>query len=162
MLFKHEIRDRPFVKVHVNVDDILNQAWKYIDARLPDMTIFEGAATSDPVPVEPYTNSLQRAIEFFGKIENARFRFVTKYNDIDTFLNVAHNGHTEIRFSLNTASIIDSYEHFTASCDKRIEANIAAAQTGYPIGFYCSCFYLSKLEEEYHDLLLQLRELRRI
>ncbi len=149
--------DRPFVKVHVNVDDILNQAWKYIDARLPDMTIFEGAATSDPVPVEPYTNSLQRAIEFFGKIENARFRFVTKYNDIDTFLNVAHNGHTEIRFSLNTASIIDSYEHFTASCDKRIEASIAAAQAGYPIGFLIApVFIYPNWKEEYHDLLLQL------
>ncbi|HHY90571.1 MAG TPA: spore photoproduct lyase, partial [Clostridiales bacterium] len=101
--------DRPFVKVHVNVEDILNQARKYIDARLPDLTIFEGSATSDPVPVEPYTGSLQRAVEFFGEIENARFRFVTKYTDIDTLLDIAHHGHTEIRFSLNTPSVINAY-----------------------------------------------------
>lgn len=130
-----KLGDKPFVKVHVNIDDILNQAQKHIDERLPDITIFEGAATSDPIPVEPYTNSLQRAIEFFGSRENARFRFVTKYNDIDSLLNLGHNGHTEIRFSINTSSIIDQYEHFTASRDKRIEAGIKVAEAGYPTGF---------------------------
>lgn len=94
--------DKPFIKVHVNIDDILNQAQKYIDERLPDKTIFEGSATSDPVPVEPFTNSLKKAIEFFGCRKDARFRFVTKYNDVDSLLNLEHNGHTEIRFSINT------------------------------------------------------------
>ena len=81
-----QLGDKPFVKVFVNIDDILNQAKKYIDERLPDITIFEGAATSDPIPVEPYTHSLKKAIEFFGKEEYARFRFVTKYNDVDSLL----------------------------------------------------------------------------
>jgi spore photoproduct lyase len=119
--------DKPFVKVHVNTDDILAQANKYIEERQPDITVFEGSATSDPVPVEPYTHSLHKAIIFFGKNENARFRFVTKYNDIDSLLNLEHNGHTEIRFSINTSSVINKYEHFTASLDKRIEASIKAA-----------------------------------
>jgi spore photoproduct lyase len=150
--------DKPFVKVHVNIDDILNQAQKHIDERLPDITIFEGAATSDPIPVKPYTHSLQKAIEFFGSRENARFRFVTKYNDIDSLLNLGHNGHTEIRFSINTSSIIDQYEHFTASRDKRIEASIKVAKAGYPTGFLVApVFIYPNWEKEYHDLLLQLR-----
>lgn len=153
-----KLGDKPFVKVHVNIDDILNQAQKHIDERLPDITIFEGAATSDPIPVEPYTNSLQRAIEFFGSRENARFRFVTKYNDIDSLLNLGHNGHTEIRFSINTSSIIDQYEHFTASRDKRIEAGIKVAEAGYPTGFLVApVFIYPNWKEEYHDLLLELR-----
>lgn len=153
-----KLGDKPFVKVHVNIDDILNQAQKHIDERLPDITIFEGAATSDPIPVEPYTNSLQRAIEFFGSRENARFRFVTKYNDIDSLLNLGHNGHTEIRFSINTSSIIDQYEHFTASRDKRIEASIKVAEAGYPTGFLVApVFIYPNWKEEYHDLLLELR-----
>lgn len=150
--------DKPFVKVHVNIDDILKQADKYIDERLPDITIFEGAATSDPIPVEPYTHSLQKAIEFFGSRENARFRFVTKYNDIDSLLNLAHHGHTEIRFSINTSSVIDQYEHFTASRDKRIEASIKVAEAGYPTGFLVApVFIYPNWKEEYHDLLLELR-----
>lgn len=40
---------------------------KYIEDRKPQVTIFEGAATSDPVPVEPYTNSLKKTIEFWKR-----------------------------------------------------------------------------------------------
>lgn len=107
--------DRPFIKVYANIDEILEQSGRYTNERLPDITIFEGAATSDPVPVEPYTNSLEKAILFFGANKYSRLRFVTKYNDIDTLLNLEHNGHTEIRFSLNTPKIIKQYEHATAS-----------------------------------------------
>ncbi len=150
--------DKPFVKVYVNVDDILNQAKKYINERMPEVTIFEGAATSDPVPVEPFTHSLEKAITFFGGEEKGRFRFVTKYNDIDSLLNLEHNGHTEIRFSINTSSVIEKYEHFTASRDKRIEASIKAAEAGYPIGYLIApVFIYPGWKEEYHDLLLNLK-----
>lgn len=153
-----QLGDKPFVKVHVNMDEILHQAQKHIDERNPEITIFEGAATSDPIPVEPYTHSLQRAIEFFGSKDNARFRFVTKYNDIDSLLPLEHNGHTEIRFSINTTSIIEQYEHATASRDKRIEASKKVAEAGYPIGFLIApVFIYSNWREEYHDLLLELR-----
>ncbi|WP_224038204.1 spore photoproduct lyase [Clostridium gelidum] len=150
--------DKPFVKVHVNIDDILNQAKKYIDERLPEITIFEGAATSDPIAVEPYTHSLEKAITFFGSRKNARFRFVTKYNDIESLLNLEHNGHTEIRFSINTSSVINKYEHVTASRDQRIEASIKVAKAGYPMGFLVApVFVYPSWKEEYHDLLIELR-----
>ena len=76
------VGDKPFVRVFVNTDEILEQAKKYIDERSPQITIFEGAATSDPIPLEPYTHSLKKTIEFIGKEEKGRFRFVTKFNDI--------------------------------------------------------------------------------
>ena len=149
--------DKPFVRVYVNIGEILDTAKKYIDERLPEVTIFEGAATSDPVPVEPYTNSLKRSIEFFGKLSSGRFRFVTKYNDIDTLLNIEHQGNTEIRFSINTSFIIDKYEHFTASRNKRIEASIKAAEAGYPIGFLIApVFIYPNWKEDYNDLLIEL------
>lgn len=150
--------DKPFVKIHANIDDILNQAEKYINERLPEITIFEGAATSDPIPVEPYTHSLEKAIRFFGNNKNARFRFVTKYNDIDSLINLEHNGHTEIRFSINTSSVINQYEHVTASRDQRIEASIKLAKAGYPIGFLIApVFIYPNWKEEYLDLLLELK-----
>lgn len=149
--------DKPFTKVYVNVEDILNQAQKYTDERLPQKTIFEGSATSDPIPLEPYTHSLKKCIEYFGKSDNARFRFVTKYNDVDSLLNLKHNGHTEIRFTINTPTIIDKYEHYTASSDKRIEASIKVAKAGYPIGFVIAPVFLyPNWQKEYHDLLLYL------
>lgn len=151
--------DKPFVKVHVNIDEILGQAEKYIEERLPEITIFEGAATSDPVPVEPYTHSLEKTILFFGNNENARFRFVTKYNDVDSLLGLKHNGHTEIRFSINTPTVINLYEKATASSDKRIEASIKVANAGYPMGYLIApIFIYPNWKEEYHELLLQLSD----
>lgn len=96
---------RSYMKLNVNIDDILEQAQKYIDERLPEETIFEGSATSDPIPVEPYSNSLKYTIEFFSKKEKGKFRFVTKYTDIDTLLTIQHGGHTDIRFTLNTNKV---------------------------------------------------------
>ncbi len=149
-----QLGDKPFVRVHVNVDDILDKAKKHIEERKPEITIFEGAATSDPIPVEPYTNSLKRAIEYFGKEEFARFRFVTKYNDVDTLLDAKHNGHTEIRFSLNTDKIIKQYEHHTSGVKKRIEAAAKLASSGYPIGFIIApVFIYDNWKEEYTELI---------
>jgi spore photoproduct lyase len=152
--------DRPHIKVNANIDDILEQSRSYIDERLPDITIFEGAATSDPIPVEPYTNSLEQAILYFGENDKARFRFVTKYNDVETLLNLKHNGHTEIRFSINTPTIINKYEHATASFRKRIEASIKVAKAGYPTGYLIApVFIYDNWKEEYRNLLLELNSI---
>jgi spore photoproduct lyase len=62
-----QLGKRPYIKVYVNVDEILERADRYIDERKPEKTIFEGAATSDPLPVEVYSHGLAAAIEHFGK-----------------------------------------------------------------------------------------------
>lgn len=128
-----QFSNRPYVYVYVNLNDIFEQAKKHIIQR-NEVTIFEGAATSDPLPTEPFSGSLGQAIKFFGSEELGRFRFVTKYNNVDSFLNIEHNGHTEIRFSVNIPSIIEAYEHKTASLDKRIEAINKLILAGYPVG----------------------------
>ena len=146
--------DKPFIRVHANVDDVLKQAEKYIQERLPETTLFEGSATSDPIPVEPYTHALQKTIEYFGGHKHGLFRFVTKYNDIDSLIDIAHNEHTEARFSINTSYIINTYEKGTASRDKRIEASIKMAEAGYPIGFLIApVFIYPNWQEEYSELL---------
>lgn len=153
------LSERPFIKVNVNIDDILDQAQKYIDERKPDITIFEGAATSDPIPVEPYTNSLKTAIEFFAHNDFARFRFVTKFSDVDTLLDIDHNGKTEIRFTMNTDRVIKEHEEKTASYNKRLEAARKVMAAGYPTGFIIAPVFLyDGWQEEYHDLLMKIHE----
>lgn len=154
-----QLGDKPYIRVFVNIDGILKKAKEYIDERSPAVTIFEGAATSDPIPLEPYTHSLRKTIEFMGTEEKARFRFVTKYNDVDSLLDANHNNHTEIRFSINTPKIIDIYEHYTASASKRIEAAVKIANAGYQIGFIIAPVFLyENWKEEYRDLIKSIKE----
>lgn len=126
---------KPYVRVYVNTEEILNAAAGYIERRKPEITVFEGAATSDPVPVEPYTGSLARVIGFFGEQEYGRFRFVTKFTDVDTLLAVPHHGHTRFRFSINTGDVIRRYEHATPPLGERLAAAQKVAGAGYPLGF---------------------------
>lgn len=144
----------PHIKAYVNIDEILSQAETYVHARLPEPTVFEGAATSDPVAVEPYTNSMARAAGFFARLEGASFRFVTKYTEVDGLLGVDHRGRTQIRFSVNCQSIIGEYERGVPPLDQRIKAASAVAEAGYPIGFLIApIFVFDGWKEQYGELI---------
>lgn len=148
---------KPYVRVYVNIEEILQQAEKYIKKRSPEITVFEGAATSDPIPVEPYTGSLAKTIEFFGGQSLGRFRFVTKFTGVDTLLGVEHNGHTRFRFSINTERIIKAYEQGTPAAKARIAAARQVAGTGYPMGFLIApVFVYPGWQEDYTGLIRSL------
>jgi spore photoproduct lyase len=150
--------DKSYMRINVNMNEILDQALEYILQRSPDITIFEGSATSDPVPVEPYSHVLARTIEYFSQNELGRFRFVTKFIDVDTLLTINHNNHTEIRFTINTDKVIHLYEHGTPSPDKRISACTKVINAGYPTGFIIAPVFLYEgWKEDYHSLLTALK-----
>lgn len=130
-----QLGKKPYIRVYVNIDEVLKQAEDYINQRKPEITLFEGAATSDPIPTEPYTGALRQTIEFFGKQEHGRFRFVTKFADVDTLLDAKHNDHTTIRFSINAAPVIQKYENRTPGMIERIKASRKIIKSGYQIGF---------------------------
>jgi len=56
---------QPVVRLYVNIEEILSQAEKVIDSRRPAVTTFEGAATSDPLPLERFSSALAEAVLFF-------------------------------------------------------------------------------------------------
>ena len=145
---------KPYIKIHVNTDEILEKAGKYIEERKPDITIFEGAATSDPIPVEAYTGALKDAIEYFGANDKSLFRFVTKFTEVDSLLNAKHNGRTTIRFSININEAIRKYEHKSEDFQGRIAAAKKVSDAGYPIGFIIAPVFLDEgYEEKYYDML---------
>lgn len=151
--------ERPYMRVNVNLADIYANAQRYMAERLPDKTIFEGSATCDPIPVEPYSNALKQTIEFFAKSEKGRFRFVTKYADVGTLLDIDHKDRTEVRFTLNTDRVIKDYEQGTASLKKRIEACKRIISAGYPTGFIIAPVFLyDNWKADYRNLLLDLKE----
>ena len=150
---------KPYVRVYVNIEEILHQAEKYITERAPEITLFEGAATSDPLPVEPYTGSLARTVEFFGRQPLGRFRFVTKFTDVEGLLNAEHSGHTRFRFSINTEHIIKSYEGGTPAANARLRAARRVADAGYPLGFLIApIFVYPGWQDDYTGLIGNLAE----
>lgn len=150
---------KPYIRVYVNIDEILNQAGRYIESRLPEVTVFEGAATSDPLPVEPYTGALGKVISFFAGQEKGRFRFVTKFTNVDPLLNIEHKGHTRFRFSINTPTVIDQFEQGTPRLTQRLDAAKKVASAGYPTGFILAPVILyDGWQAEYQEVFSRLAD----
>ena len=148
---------KPYIKVYVNVDEILNNTLNYIDERRPETTRFEVSSTSDPVAVEHLTGSLFQAIQFFAGQEYGLLRFVTKFHHVESLLAAEHRGRTRIRFSINTDRVISDYEHGTSPLDRRLEAAEKVAAAGYPLGLMIAPIVIyDGWQEDYLDLIDRL------
>jgi spore photoproduct lyase len=148
---------KPYIRVYVNTDEILGAAKQYIEERKPEITRFEAACTSDPVGLEHISGSLKQLIEFMGKEEYGRLRFVTKFKHVDSLLNLQHNLHTRIRFSVNADYVIKNFEPATSSFSERIEAAAKVSKAGYPLGFIIApIIWHEGWEEGYLELIKQL------
>ncbi|MCS7458544.1 spore photoproduct lyase [Paenibacillus doosanensis] len=150
---------KPYIRVYVNTDDILQAAKRYIDERAPEITRFEAACTSDPVGLEHISGSLKELIEFMGREPLGRLRFVTKFHHVEPLLDAKHNKHTRFRFSVNADYVIKHFEPATSSFRERITAAGKVAQAGYPLGFIVApIIWHEGWEEGYRELLGKLKE----
>ena len=148
---------KPYIRIYVNTDEIMDAAKGYIDERAPQITRFEAACTSDPVGLEPISGSLRELIEFMADQEFGRLRFVTKFHHVDSLLDAKHNGHTRIRFSINSRYVIKNFEPSTSRFEQRIEAAGKVAKAGYPVGFLIApIIWHDGWEEGYAELLENL------
>jgi spore photoproduct lyase len=149
---------KPYLRIYVNTDAIMDAAQTYINERIPEITRFEAACTSDPVGLEHISGSLQELIEFMAKQEYGRLRFVTKFHHVSPLLHLSHNGHTRIRFSVNADYVIRNFEPGTSSFSERIEAAGRIAKAGYPLGFIIApIIWHEGWQDGYSQLLENLR-----
>lgn len=146
--------NRPYVRVYVNVDEVLEEAGRRAREHRADRPLyFEGAAVGDPVPVEPHTGALARAVGFFAGLEGARFRFVTKFPDVDGLLGLEHRGHTRVRVTVNTHRVIGEFDKATPNLDTRLETLRRLAGAGYPIGAMVAPVFLDDgWQDDYEEL----------
>lgn len=148
---------KPYIRVYVNIEDILASAQKYIDERSPEITRFEAACTSDPLGVEHITGSLKQLIEYMADQPYGRLRFVTKFHHVDSLLDAKHNGHTRFRFSINADYVIRNFEPATSRFEERIAAAGKVGSAGYPLGFIIApIIWHEGWEQGYADLLTKL------
>ncbi|UOQ44753.1 spore photoproduct lyase [Halobacillus salinarum] len=150
---------KPYIRTYVNTEEIFDAAEQYMKERAPEETRFEASCTSDIVGVDHLTHTLKRAIEYFGKSEYGRLRFVTKFAHVDHLLDARHNGRTRFRFSMNADYVIKFLEPGTSRLDERIAAAVKVAEAGYPLGFIIAPIYLyEEWKEGYQELFEKLHD----
>jgi spore photoproduct lyase len=150
---------KPYVRLYVNLEEILAEAASLIRSKAPAITAFEGSSTADTLALEHLGGSIERCVAFFAGQEHGRFRFVTKFNTVDGLLHLDHRGRTTIRFSINSPHVIRQFEQHTATLAERIEAARKVADAGYPLGFIVAPIIRHEgWVEGYSEALEQLRE----
>ena len=150
--------EKPFMKIFINIEEILEVIQGYIENNSPNITTFECASITDPIALEHLSGNLKRCIEFFGESSKGRLRLVTKFDDVDCFLDIMHNKHTKFRFTINSRYIINNFEHNTSDFNERIEAVKKIAFAGYPIGFLIAPIMIyDNWKEEYKGLIHTLK-----
>lgn len=148
-----------YIRVYVNIDDILRTAQTYIDKSDQSITTFEASSSSDPLAVEHITGHLKKMILFFADQPNAILRTVTKFANVDSLLNLPHNSRTRFRFSLNSDYVIRNFEHGTASMRERVEAAGKIQKAGYPLGFILAPLMIyDSWQDDYEEMLVHLHE----
>jgi len=151
--------EKPYMKIFANIEDIFQVVKQHIDNNLPNITTFECASITDPVALEHFSGSLKKSIEFFSQTSNGRLRLVTKFDNVDSLLDIKHNKHTKFRFSINSRYVINSFEHNTSSFEERIEAAKKIGAVGYPLGFIVAPIMIyDNWKAEYKELFERLRE----
>ena len=128
----------PVVRAYANLPDILDNLRHYEKPNA--FTTFEASCYTDVLALEHLTGSLAETIRYFGTRENAGLRWVSKFDAIDSLLDLPHNGKTRARFSLNAEKVASRLEGGVASIPKRLQALRRLALPaqngggGYPIG----------------------------
>lgn len=149
---------KPYLRTYVNLEDIFGSIKQHIAKNDNRLTTFEVASAGDPLAIEHITGSLAKTIEFFGSLDNAKLRVVTKFDNVEPLLNLKHNGRTRFRVSINSRYVIKNFEHNTANFEERIEAASKIADAGYPIGFIVAPIMIyDDWREEYKELFDRMK-----
>jgi spore photoproduct lyase len=122
----------PFITVRAQYDRIKGMLEKRLkEAKSP--LIFHTGELADSLSLEHLTRGARVFIPWFGQTENGYLFMLTKSANIDQILNLPHNGHTIIAWSMNNEEVSRRYEIGAPSFGRRLDAASKVQAAGYPL-----------------------------
>jgi len=126
------VKFSPTVKIFVNIDEILDQI-THTASKLTEPTAFYLGKLQDGLALDSLTGYSRIMVSFFARQRYARLTLLTKCGDIENLLDLEHNGHTILSWSLNPPEISEVFESNVPSIPDRIAAMQKCADAGYPL-----------------------------
>nr|WP_294170533.1 radical SAM protein [uncultured Sphingomonas sp.] len=155
----------PITRAYANLPEILAQLPPRLGqgtitsrskTRAHEGTTFEASCYTDPLALEHLTGSLSALIAWFGEWDAAaQLRFTSKFEAVDPFLGLQHNGRTRMRASVNPA-VFARFEGGTSPVAARLAALARMGAAGYPIGLTIAPIIAAEgWREAYGELIAQ-------
>jgi spore photoproduct lyase len=147
-----------YLRLFVNREEMLAKLVKTSNISSREL-VFEIGSNSDLVLENQITNNLEWTIEEFGKNNRGYITLPTKFDMVDSLLNLKHNGRTIIRVSVNPEYIINNVEFGTSRLKGRIEAINKLVDSGYKVGILIApIIMVENWQNMYYDLIKYLSE----
>lgn len=147
-----------YLRLFVNREEMLAKLIKTANIASKDL-VFEIGSNSDLVLENVITNNLEWTIEEFGKNNKGYITLPTKFDMVDSLLDLKHNGRTIIRVSVNPEYIINNVEFGTSRLKGRIEAINKLVDSGYKVGILIApVIMVEDWQNMYYDLIQILND----
>jgi len=126
------IRFSPTVKIFLNLEEILSQIDRQA-RKIGRPEAFYLGKLQDGMALDSLTGYSRTMISFFADHPFARLRILSKSADFQNVLDLDHQGHTVLCWSLNPSIVRRDYEVVTPPIEQRIGAMVQCAEAGYPV-----------------------------
>ena len=145
-----------YLRLFVNREYMLDKIKKTANKFDKNM-VFEIGSNSDLILENTITGNLEWTIENFKNQEKGKLTLPTKFDMVDSILNLNHNKKIIIRMSVNPEEIITKIEFGTSRLNGRIEAINKLVEVGYIVGILVAPIILvDNWKILYEDLLKEL------
>lgn len=144
-----------YLRLFVNREEMLEKIIKTAN-KLPPTTTFEIGSNSDLVLENTITGNLQWTIENFIRTPNGILTFPTKFDMIDSILNINVQNRIIPRMSVNPQEIINMVEFGTSRLNDRINAINKLKDSGYKVGILVAPIILIDNWEKLYENLFKI------
>lgn len=153
-----------YLRLFVNREEMLNKIIKVSNKDFNEYkkeSIFEIGSNSDLILENTITNNLVWTINNFFSNPNQKgfLTFPTKFDMVESILDLDHKGKIIVRVSVNPEDIINKVEFGTSKLLDRINAINKLGQAGYKVGILIApVIFVDNWQNLYEDLIKNLEE----
>ena len=145
-----------YLRIFVNREQMLEKIIRTAEKSEKELT-FEIGSNSDLVLENTITDNLVWTIENFKDSKKGKITFPTKFDMVESILDLEHKGKVITRVSVNPEDIINKVEFGTSRLDCRINAINKLKEAGYTVGIIIApVIFVPQWEELYLELIRRL------
>jgi spore photoproduct lyase len=126
------VKYSPTVKIFLNLPEILDKIFQ-VASYLTEPGAFYLGKLQDGLALDPITGYSRIMIPFFAVQKQARLTLLTKSANVENLLDLDHQQHTILSWSLNPPEVSSAFERNVPVSKERITAMQKCADAGYPI-----------------------------
>ena len=122
----------PYITVYAEYDKIKKRLHDRLQ-KTNDIIMFNSGELADSLSLDHLTHAGREFIPWFGQSENGYLFMLTKSDNVDDILDLPHNQHTVVAWSMNNAEVSQRFEIGAPPLHRRLAAARKVQEAGYPV-----------------------------